>query len=69
MGNNMTSKDTKKQQEELRLSVSNPIEFEPELSVKTYKSQKLADDIINPIFKLVSDNTRFVLVCIKEYIH
>lgn len=38
-------------EEKLSITVTQPIEFEPELTIKTFKSQQLADKIVNPIFK------------------
>lgn len=49
MGNNNQNNATENK-ENLRIEVKTPIPFNPELSVKTYKSQTIADEIINPIF-------------------
>ena len=51
MGNNNQNNATENtNKDNLRIEVKTPIPFHPELSVKTYKSQIIADEIINPIF-------------------
>lgn len=50
MSNNNQNNATVNNKKKLRISVTEKIPFEPELSVKTYKSQIIADEIINPMF-------------------
>lgn len=45
------NQNSKEENDKFSISVSVTDDFEPELSVKTYKSQQLADKVINPFFK------------------